>query len=162
MVEGDGWRLEAIATPGHAANHLAFALAGTDAIFTGDHVMGWSTTVVAPPDGSMADYMASLDRLLDRPEKTYVPGHGGPIHEGPAFVRALRSHRRMREAAILDRLAKGDRTIAELVGAIYRDTDPRLHAAAGLSVLAHLEDLTARGRVASEGPPSIHGVFRPA
>jgi glyoxylase-like metal-dependent hydrolase (beta-lactamase superfamily II) len=162
FVDGDGWRLTAVPTPGHAANHLSFALAGSNLLFSGDHVMGWSTTVVAPPDGAMADYMASLDRLLARDERRYLPGHGGPVEDARAYVRALRSHRRMREAAILDRLAKGDRTILELVAAIYRDTDPRLHGAAALSVLAHLEDLVARGKAVSDGPPRIDGRFAPA
>ena len=100
MVEGPGYRLEAVATPGHTGNHLAFALAGTDILFSGDHVMGWSTTVVAPPDGAMADYMASLDRLLERPESRYLPAHGGPIGNAHAYVRALRAHRKMREGAL--------------------------------------------------------------
>ena len=159
FIECGGWRLTAVATPGHAANHLAFALAGSGLLFSGDHVMGWSTTVVAPPDGAMADYMASLDRLLARDEQRYLPGHGGPVDDAHAYLRALKSHRRMREAAILDCLAKGAGTIPELVAAIYRDTDPRLHGAAALSVLAHLEDLVARGKAVSDGPPRIDSRF---
>lgn len=158
-VEGDGWTLTAIHTPGHTANHLAFALEGTGILFSADHVMAWSTTIVAPPDGAMADYIASLDRLLERDDERYLPGHGGPVARPAAFLRALKAHRGMRERAVLERLRAGDRTIAEMVAAIYRDTDPRLHGAAGLSVLAHLEDLAARGRVATEGEPSIDGVF---
>ena len=146
-IEGSGYRLIAVATPGHAANHLAFALAGTPHLFSGDHVMGWSTTVVAPPDGAMADYMASLDRLAERPETNYLPGHGGPIAHAPAFVRALRAHRRLREAAIVERIARGDARIADIVAVIYRETPAALHGAAALSVLAHVEDLVARGRV---------------
>jgi glyoxylase-like metal-dependent hydrolase (beta-lactamase superfamily II) len=159
-IDGDGWRLEAIATPGHTGNHLAFGLGGTDLLFSGDHVMAWSTTVVAPPDGSMADYMASLDKLMARPERRYLPGHGGPVSDAAGYLRALKSHRRMREAAILDRLAKGDATIPDMVRAIYRETDPRLHGAAALSVLAHLEDLVARGKVLSDGPALLDGRFR--
>ena len=159
-IEGDSWRLEAIATPGHTGNHLAFALGDRDLLFSGDHVMAWSTTIVAPPDGAMADYMASLDKLLARPEQRYLPGHGGPVTEAAAYLRGLKSHRRMREAAILERLARGDETIAAMVKAIYRETDPRLHGAAALSVLAHLEDLVARGKVVSEGPPAIDGRYR--
>jgi glyoxylase-like metal-dependent hydrolase (beta-lactamase superfamily II) len=159
-IAGDDWRLEAIATPGHTGNHLAFALADSNLIFSGDHVMAWSTTVVAPPDGSMADYMASLDKLMARPERRYLPGHGGQVADAPAYLRALRNHRKMREAAILERLAKGDETIGAMVKAIYRETDPRLHGAAALSVLAHLEDLVARGRVATDGPPAINGRYR--
>ena len=162
VVEGAGWRLEAIATPGHTGNHLAFALGEADLLFSGDHVMAWSTTIVAPPDGSMSDYMASLDKLARRQEQLYLPGHGGPVTEAAAYLRGLRSHRKMREAAILERLARGDRTIPDMVKVIYRDTDPRLRGAAGLSVLAHIEDLVARGKVVSEGPPTIDGRFRPS
>jgi glyoxylase-like metal-dependent hydrolase (beta-lactamase superfamily II) len=161
-IEGEDWALTAIATPGHAASHLAFALDGTDLLFSGDHVMAWSTSVVAPPDGSMADYMASLGRLLDRPENRYLPGHGGPVVAAHGFVRSLMAHRKMREAAILQRLAAGDRTIPVIVAALYRDTPATLHAAAGLSVLAHLEDLVTRGLVTTEGAPSLEGTFRPA
>ncbi len=159
-IGGNDWALEAIATPGHTGNHLAFALAGRGLIFSGDHVMAWSTTVVAPPDGSMAEYMASLDKLMARPEQFYLPGHGGPVTDAAGFLRGLKAHRKMREAAILDRLAKGDETIPAMVRAIYRDTDPRLHGAAGLSVLAHLEDLAGRGKIVSDGPPAIGGHFR--
>lgn len=146
-VDGGSYRLAAIATPGHAANHMAFALEGTPFLFSGDHVMGWSTTVVAPPDGAMADYMASLDVLAERPETIYLPGHGAPIANAPAYVRALRAHRRLREAAILERIGRGDQRIADIVSVIYRETPANLHHAAALSVLAHIEDLAARGRV---------------
>lgn len=159
-IDGDGWSLTAIATPGHAANHMAYALDGTPMLFSGDHVMAWSTTVVAPPDGAMADYMASLDTLAARSETLYLPGHGGPVRNAPAFVRALRAHRRLREAAIVDRIARGDRTIAEVVAVIYRETPSALHGAAALSVLAHIEDLVARGRiriVAGAGLTAIYG-----
>lgn len=162
LIAGDGWRLTAIPTPGHAANHLAYALEDSDLLFSGDHVMAWSTSIVAPPDGAMADYTASLDRLLGRPETRYLPGHGGPVIGAHAFVRSLKAHRRMREAAILDRLDKGDRTIPAIVSAIYRGTDPALHGAAALSVLAHLEDLVARSTVATDGPPTLDGIYRPA
>ena len=162
IAEGAGYRLEAIATPGHTANHLAFGLLGRDLIFSGDHVMGWSTTIVAPPDGSMADYMRSLDRLLARPERRYLPAHGGEIADGPRTVRALKAHRDMREAAIIERLRAGDRTLPELVEHIYVGLDPRLAPAAALSALAHLEDLFARGIVASDGPPTLAGRYWPA
>lgn len=161
LVEGDGWALRTVLTPGHAANHAAFALEGTGLLFSGDHVMGWSTTIVAPPDGAMADYMESLDRLLERDDDRYLPGHGGPVSNPAAFVRGLRAHRKMRERAILERVTQGDRKIPDIVKAIYRDTDPRLHGAAGLSVLAHLEDLANRGAVATDGAPSLQGEFRP-
>jgi len=160
IVSGGTWQLEAVATPGHTANHLAFALAGSDILFTGDHVMAWSTSIVAPPDGSMAEYMASLTRLLGRKETRYLPGHGGPVVNGHGFVRSLVAHRRMRETAILDRLARGDRTIAEVVAALYRDTPPALHGAAGLSVFAHIEDAVARGLVIAEGAPRLESRYR--
>ena len=161
VVEGDGWALRAVFTPGHTANHLAFALEGTGILFSADHVMAWSTSIVAPPDGAMADYMASLDRLLERDDRVFLPGHGGAVTQPPAFLRGLKAHRKMRERAILERLKSGDRTIGEMVAAIYRDVDPRLHGAAGLSVLAHLEDLVGRGVVAAEGEPSIDGIYTP-
>lgn len=159
-VFGEGWTLKAIHTPGHAANHLAFALEGTGIVFSGDHVMAWATSVVAPPDGAMRDYMASLDRLASRKDRLYLPGHGGPVDEPGSFVRALRAHRRMRSQAIVERLASGDRSIAAIVKALYRDTDPRLHGAAALSVLAHLEDLVEQGVVASDGRPALSGAYR--
>lgn len=160
-VEGDGWRLTGIATPGHTANHMAFALDGTGIVFSADHVMAWATSIVAPPDGAMADFMASLERLLARDDRLYLPGHGGPVTSPAAFVRGLRTHRRMRERAILERVKAGDRFIPDMVKVIYRETDPRLHGAAALSVLAHLEDLTERGVVVSDGPARLSGEFRP-
>jgi glyoxylase-like metal-dependent hydrolase (beta-lactamase superfamily II) len=160
VVSGAGWALEAIATPGHAANHMAFALKGTDLLFSGDHVMAWSTPVVAPPDGSMGDYMASLHKIGARAETTYFPGHGGAVTNAPAFVRRYIRHRQGREAAILHQLAEGESDIPTLVRAIYVGLDPRLSRAAGLSVLAHLEDLVARGKVATHGETSIEGRYR--
>ncbi|MBN9074187.1 MAG: MBL fold metallo-hydrolase [Rhizobiales bacterium] len=161
-VEGDGWALTAVLTPGHAANHAAFALEGTGVLFSADHVMAWSTTIVAPPDGAMADYMASLDKLLARTDTMMLPGHGGPVREPQAFLRGLKAHRRMRERAIVERVLAGDRRIADMVRTIYRTTDPRLHGAAALSVLAHLEDLVATGRVAVDGDVAIDSNFSPA
>ncbi|MGC4025095.1 MAG: MBL fold metallo-hydrolase [Mesorhizobium sp.] len=158
-VEADGWAIHAVLTPGHCANHAAFALEGTGILFSADHVMAWATSIVAPPDGAMADYMTSLDKLLARKDHIYFPGHGGPVKSPHSFVRGLKAHRKMRERAILERISSGDRTIPQIVSAIYRDTDPRLHGAAGLSVLAHLEDLVARGQVRAEGEVAIDGVF---
>lgn len=158
-VEGDGWALTTLLTPGHTANHAAFALAGTGIVFSADHVMAWATSIVAPPDGAMADYMASLERLMARDDRLYLPGHGGPVREPAAFLRGLRTHRRMRERAILERIRQGDRLIPDMVRAIYRDTDPRLHGAAALSVLAHLEDLVEKGLVTTDGPPRLSGVY---
>ena len=160
VLTGDGWSLEAIATPGHTANHMAFALKGSEIIFSGDHVMAWSTPVVAPPDGSMSDYMASLEKLLHRPETTYCPGHGGAVRDAPRFVESYIRHRRGREQAILSRLADGGSDIPALVQGIYVGLDPRLRKAAGLSVFAHLEDLVARGLIVTDGEPSLNGVYR--
>ncbi len=159
LVSGDGWALRAVHTPGHTANHLAFALEGSGILFSADHVMAWATSIVAPPDGAMSDYMNSLDRLLERDDRMFLPGHGGPVTAPAAFMRGLKAHRKMRERAIVERLRTGDRTIPEMVAAIYRDTDPRLHGAAGLSVLAQLEDLVGRGVVKADGEPSIDGIF---
>jgi glyoxylase-like metal-dependent hydrolase (beta-lactamase superfamily II) len=160
VVAGPGWALEAIATPGHTANHLAFALEPAGLVFSGDHVMAWSTTIVAPPDGAMSDYMASLDKLARREEAIYLPGHGGVVRNAPQFVRHYIVHRQGREASILHRLAKGASDIPTLVRAIYIGLDPRLVGAAGLSVLAHLEDLVTRGLVATDGVPSLAGIYR--
>jgi glyoxylase-like metal-dependent hydrolase (beta-lactamase superfamily II) len=160
VIEGDGWRLEAIATPGHTANHMAFVWPERKLTFVGDHVMGWSTSIVAPPDGSMVDYMASLDRLAAREEDLYLSGHGPEIPEGPRYTRFLIRHRKAREASILHRLAKGAADIPTLVRAIYIGIDPRLMGAAGYSVLAHLEDLVGRGVVATDGDPVIGGTYR--
>jgi glyoxylase-like metal-dependent hydrolase (beta-lactamase superfamily II) len=162
VIDNGEWTIETVPTPGHTANHISFALKGSGILFSADHVMAWATSIVAPPDGAMADYMASLDRLALRDETQYLPGHGGPVLEPAKFVRALKTHRKMRERAVLERIRKGDRTIPGMVREIYRDTDPRLHGAAALSVLAHLEDLVGRGLVSTEGPPAINGVFEPA
>jgi glyoxylase-like metal-dependent hydrolase (beta-lactamase superfamily II) len=160
VIEGDGWQLEAVATPGHTANHLAFAWPERSVNFVGDHVMGWSTSIVAPPDGSMVDYMASLERLAARQEDLYFSGHGPEIPDGPRYVRFLVRHRQAREASILHRLGKGETDIPTMVRAIYIGIDPRLMRAAGYSVLAHLEDLVARGVVATDGDPVIEGRYR--
>lgn len=163
VITGPGWTLEAVPTPGHTMNHVAFALAEERALFSGDHVMGWSTSIVAPPDGAMGPYMASLERLRARDDLRYWPGHGGPIDAPQRFVRALAGHRRQREAGILHRLAAGDRDIAALVAALYDGLAPALKGAAALSTLAHLEDLVERGLVrVEEGEASLFARFRPA
>jgi glyoxylase-like metal-dependent hydrolase (beta-lactamase superfamily II) len=160
VIAGPGWTIEAVATPGHTANHMAFALKEADLLFSGDHVMAWSTPVVAPPDGAMSDYMASLQKLARRSEPVYLPGHGGAVRDAPRFVAHYIRHRQAREASILHRLTKGEADIPTLVRAIYIGLDPRLVKAAGLSVLAHLEDLVTRGLVVTEGEPSIAGRYR--
>ena len=160
VIDGDGWRLESVATPGHTANHMAFAWPERGVNFVGDHVMGWSTSIVSPPDGSMVDYMDSLHKLARRDEQLYFSGHGPQIPEAPRFVRFLIRHRQAREASILHRLGKGEADIPTLVRAIYIGIDQRLVGAAGYSVLAHLEDLVARGVVLTEGDPVIAGRYR--
>jgi glyoxylase-like metal-dependent hydrolase (beta-lactamase superfamily II) len=159
-VAGKGWTVEALATPGHTANHMAYAFREADLIFSGDHVMAWSTPIVAPPDGAMSDYMASLAKLARRSESIYLPGHGGPVRDAPRFVQSYIGHRKAREASILHRLDKGAADIPTLVRAIYIGLDPRLTGAAALSLLAHLEDLVTRGLVATDGAPTIGGIYR--
>lgn len=151
-VTGAGWTLTAIATPGHTSNHLCFALAENGALFSGDHVMGWSTTVVAPPDGDMASYMLSLDKLMARAEdRIYFPAHGEPITRPHRFVRGLIGHRKQREGQILRLLRAGTGAVPDMVARMYVGLDPRLNGAAGRSVLAHLIDLRDRGLVTEEG-----------
>jgi glyoxylase-like metal-dependent hydrolase (beta-lactamase superfamily II) len=161
IVEGRGYTLEAVATPGHAANHLAFALREENALFSGDHVMAWSTSIVAPPDGSMGDYMASLDKLRARGETIFWPGHGGPVREPQRWMRALAHHRRQREASILTRIEAGDTEVAQIVARVYENLNPKLVGAATLSTLAHLEDLAVRGLIAMEGDLGPAAIFRP-
>ena len=150
-IGGKGWTLRAVATPGHTSNHLCFELPQAAALFTGDHVMGWSTTVVSPPDGDMAAYMASLDLLMQRDDAIYYPAHGDPIEQPQRFVRGLAGHRKHREGQILRLLDEGERVIPNLVEKMYVGVDPKLHPAAGRSVLAHLIDLEVRDRVWRDG-----------
>lgn len=161
VIAGEGWTLEALATPGHASNHVAYALAEETALFCGDHIMGWSTTVVSPPDGDMGDYYASLDKVQARGFATLWPTHGPPITEVAAFLDGYREHRQKREAQIMRELeARGPRTIAELVPRLYVGVDPKLHGAAARSMLAHLILMTRDGRVAADGPPSSQAIYR--
>ena len=160
VIAGDGWTIEAVTTPGHTANHMAYAFKERNALFAGDHVMGWATSIVAPPDGAMSDYMASLQKLAKRSEAVYFPGHGPAIGDAARFVNYYILHRKAREASILHRLAKGKTDIPSIVRAIYIGIDPRLTGAAGLSVLAHMEDLVTRGLVETDGTPTIDGVYR--
>jgi glyoxylase-like metal-dependent hydrolase (beta-lactamase superfamily II) len=150
-IEGPDWALTAVATPGHTSNHLCYALGSGGALFTGDHVMGWSTTVVSPPDGDMSDYMASLALLLERPDEVYYPAHGPAVTRPHSHVRGLIAHRRMREKQILARLDQGEGLIPAMVESMYQGTDRRLYPAAGRSVLAHLRDLERRGLVSAGG-----------
>jgi len=160
MIEGDGWTLEAMATPGHASNHMAFVLREENALFSGDHIMGWSTTVVAPPDGDMAAYMQSLDAVLARGFSTIWPTHGPAITQVAPFLKAYRAHRLEREAQIMARLASGDRTIAQMVPVLYAAVDARLWPAASLSVLSHLIKLLKEGRVQAEPEAQLGADWR--
>jgi glyoxylase-like metal-dependent hydrolase (beta-lactamase superfamily II) len=150
IVEGPGWRLEALHTPGHASNHLCFALAQERALFSGDHVMGWSTTIVAPPDGHMATYMRSLERLHGRQEEIFWPTHGGPIRDPRRHVEALIAHRQARRRAVLDALTQRPRRPLDLVAEVYPGLDPQLREAAALSLLAHLIELGEQGLAQEE------------
>jgi glyoxylase-like metal-dependent hydrolase (beta-lactamase superfamily II) len=146
-VEVDGRRLTALHTPGHTSNHLCFADEANGALFSGDHVMGWSTSVVIPPDGSMGDYIRSLEKLRARSDRIYYPAHGAPVTDPQRLVRGMITHRLQRERQILRRVEEGDRTVGEIVSSAYPSLDPRLRAAAGARVLAHLVDLRERGLV---------------
>jgi len=150
-LSGDGWTIAAVATPGHTSNHLCYALGESGALFTGDHVMGWSTSVVSPPDGDMAAYMASLALLQTRDDRVYYPAHGPQIDNPRQFVRGMIGLRRQRERQIVTLLEHGPRTVPDLVAAMYKGIDPRLHGAAGRSVLAHLIDLEQQRRVVARG-----------
>ncbi len=146
QIEGEGWRLEAIHTPGHTSNHLCFAWPEAGALFCGDHVMGWSTTVIAPPDGDMRAYMASLERLAARPEGTFWPTHGNPIRDPKGFIADLAAHRRARRAKVLAALGREPRAPQAMVGAVYGpELGPRLVGAAAHSLLAHLIELQQEG-----------------
>ncbi len=151
MLTGPGWTLQAVATPGHTSNHLCLALPEEKALFTGDHIMGWSTTVVSPPDGDMADYMASLDKLLGREDLVYYPAHGDQVDTPQRLARGMMGHRKQREGQILRLLKQEHRAIPQMVEKMYVGLDPRLFGAAGRSVLAHLIDLRQRGLVVEDG-----------
>ncbi|RMF09999.1 MAG: MBL fold metallo-hydrolase [Alphaproteobacteria bacterium] len=160
IIEGDGWTIEAIHTPGHTSNHVCYALREEQALFPGDHVMGWSTTVISPPDGDMAAYMRNLRALLPRPDVIYYPTHGAPILDPKPLVEALIRHREEREAEILDCIADGLETIPAMVKRMYQNVPTYLHPAAGRSVLAHLIHMTETRRVETEGPPTETSVYR--
>ncbi|MCW1382292.1 MBL fold metallo-hydrolase [Novosphingobium sp. KCTC 2891] len=150
-LAGDGWTIEAVATPGHTSNHLCYSIVQSGALFTGDHVMGWSTSVVSPPDGDMGAYMQSLQKLQEREDRVYYPAHGPQIDNPRQFVRGMMGHRRQRERQIVKLLEQAPHEIPAMVAAMYKGLDPRLAGAAGRSVLAHLVDLERQGRVAGSG-----------
>jgi glyoxylase-like metal-dependent hydrolase (beta-lactamase superfamily II) len=159
-VAGPDWALEVLPTPGHTSDHLCYALSGEKVLFTGDHVMAWSTSVVIPPDGDMRAYAASLRLLQARDDRAYLPGHGPALAAPHRYVAALAAHRAEREREILSALAAGHHTIPDIVQMIYAAVDPRLHPAAGLSVLAHLRALVAEKRVACAGSPGLDTEYR--
>jgi glyoxylase-like metal-dependent hydrolase (beta-lactamase superfamily II) len=159
-ISGPDWTLEAIPTPGHTSNHICYALAEENALFSGDHIMGWSTTVITPPDGDMTDYMQSLEAIRARGFATLWPTHGPPVTEVAPFLDAYIAHRRSREAQILQALAQGPATIGELVPRLYADVDPRLHPAAARSMLAHMIDLARRGLIRADGPPGPLSLYQ--
>ena len=157
--DGPGYTLRAIKTPGHTMNHVCFELVEERALFTGDHIMGWSTSIVAPPDGAMRLYLDSLEKLRAFDHAVYWPGHGGPVAQPQRFLRALLHHRRAREKSILAALESGPLAVPQIVQKVYEKLDPRLKGAAALSTFAHLEDLCARGLVGTEGAPQLTGQF---
>lgn len=159
IIEGDGWTLEAVHTPGHTSNHLCFALKEENALFSGDHVMGWSTSVISPPDGDMAHYMRSLRKLLDRDDAVFWPTHGPPIRDTKPFVQSFLDHRARREAQIRHCIAEGQNTIDAMVPIIYVNADQRLYKAAGRSVLAHLTQMVDEGRVRCAGDAAPDSVY---
>ncbi len=160
VFEGEGWTIEAIPTPGHTSNHICYALREENALFSGDHIMGWSTTVISPPDGDMGDYFASLDRIKARNFTTLWPTHGPPVTEPGPFVQAYIDHRRARESQILAALAQGHTHIKAMVPALYKDVDVRLHPAAAHSVLAHMIQMAREGRIACDGEPGLDSDYR--
>lgn len=155
VLTGPGWTIEAIHTPGHTSNHICYALREENALFSGDHIMGWSTTVITPPDGDMGDYLASLETIRARGFSTLWPTHGAPITDPGPFIEAYAAHRLDRERQIIARLEAGDETIKAMVPTIYAAVDPRLHPAAAHSVLAHMIELVRTGRVSCEGAPGL-------
>jgi len=159
-ITGPGWRFEAVHTPGHTSNHLCFALPDSGILFSGDHVMGWSTSVIAPPDGDMAAYMDSLDKLLQRRDAVYWPTHGPAITEPKEHVRAFIAHRRERESGIVECLAAGVGQVDAMVEWLYVGLNPNLRRAAGRSVLAHLIDLIGRGIVISDNGGGVDATYR--
>ncbi|THD82094.1 MAG: MBL fold metallo-hydrolase [Phenylobacterium sp.] len=160
QVSGPGWTLEAIPTPGHTSNHLCYALPEENACFTGDHIMGWSTTVITPPDGDMTDYLASLGVIRARGFATLWPTHGPPVREVDAFIAAYLDHRQDRIDQITGALKAGPAKIADLVPRLYADVDPKLWPAASRSMLAAMIHLTREGKLVADGAPGAASEYR--
>ncbi len=160
LLKGDGWTLKAIHTPGHISNHLCFALQEEKALFTGDHMMGWATTVIVPPSGNMGDYFNSLELLLARDDEIYYPTHGAPIKSPHRFVRAVKAHRHIRDGQIMEHLKKGPALISDIVATMYANVDKRLHGAAAMNVFAHLIRLVDIGSVTADGPATLKATYQ--
>jgi len=159
LIEGKGWTMECVYTPGHTSNHMCFQLKEEKALFTGDHVMGWSTSIISPPDGDMTSYMESLELLLNRDDKLYWPTHGDCITDPKPFVRSFIEHRLERESQILSALKSGQSSIEEMVPGMYTELDKRMYPAAARSVLAAIIRLVDTGKVSCEGSPSLESEF---
>jgi len=161
-VTGSDWALTAVFTPGHTPDHMCFQLDGTGILFSGDHVMAWNTSVIAPPDGHMGDYFTSLEKLLERTDSVFYPGHGGQITDPKRFTKAYLLHRKVRERAILSSISKGCHTIPDIVSQVYKGLDKRLITAASLSVLAHIEHMVQKGLIDVEQPITSSSILAPA
>lgn len=159
-IKGGNWEVECVFTPGHTSNHICFALPGKQGLITGDHVMGWSTSVISPPDGDMKAYMESLDILVERQDKVLWPAHGDAVRDPGPFLKEFIAHRHGREVQIADCIRDGLDDIRTMVKRMYADVDPKLHRPAAMSVLAHLQHMVATGRAACDGDPGIDSVYR--
>lgn len=160
VIQGGDWEVECVFTPGHTSNHMCFALPGKAGLITGDHVMGWSTSVISPPDGDMKAYMESLDLLVERGDKVLWPAHGDAIRDPAPFLKEFIAHRHAREAQIADCIRDGLNDIRTMVKRMYAEVDERLHRPAAMSVLAHLQHMVATGRATCEGEPGIDSIYR--
>jgi glyoxylase-like metal-dependent hydrolase (beta-lactamase superfamily II) len=160
IINGNGWTIECVHTPGHTSNHICFKLIEENTIFVGDHLMAWATTVISPPDGDMRAYLKSLEKLKSHNAEVLLPTHGGSIDNPRAFIRGVLIHRRMREGQILERLKERSQTIEEMVKSMYKDVDKRLHGAAARSVFAHIIALHDEGRITCEGDLSLTAQYK--
>lgn len=161
IIDGGDWRMQAVHTPGHTTNHCAFAYIERETLFSADHVMAWSTSFVGPPDGSMSDYMTSLDKLIEREDRHILPGHGPEVIAPKDFLPGLRDHRKARERAILNAVKKhGNLFMPQIVDLVYQGLDERLKLAASLSTLAHLEDLVAQGEIKTDDAVSLESLYQ--
>lgn len=161
VIDGNGWRIKAVHTPGHAPDHMCYQLLGEPILFSGDHVMAWNTSVIIPPEGGMADYLASLKKLTGNGFERFLPGHGGQARAPERLVKAYLMHRRWRETSILDFIKSGKTTIPELLPLMYPNAAPAVLPAASLSILAHLEHLCQQGLVESSSIPALNSTFKP-